>query len=193
MGRWTTGARQRLQAAALELFAERGYAATTVAAVAARAGLTERTFFRHFPDKREVLFADDQALVEGLLAAVRDAPDPTDAWDAARRALAAMARELEPRREELRRRARVIAADPDLVERDVVKHDRVVTALARAMQEHGADPARAALAAAVAGAVFRVAYQDWLAAPGEDPAAGGLAAHLERTADDLGRSLSPPR
>lgn len=186
MGRRGAETRRRLQAAALELYAEQGFAATTVASVAAKAGLTERTFFRYFPDKREVLFADDQELDEALLATVRDAPDHTDAWDVARRALGTMADNLESRRDHLRLRARITAANPDLAERDVVKQDRVVDALRRAMHQHGADAGEAALAAAVGGAVFRVAYTDWVSSTGDD----SLATRLNQSIGEL-RRLQP--
>lgn len=181
MPRWSAGARQRLRAAAMDLFAEQGYAATTVAAVAERAGLTERTFFRHFADKAEVLFADDAHLVQVVLASVREAPDPADAWAVARRGLAALAGELGERREELRLRAAVIAANPELAARDLVKHHRVVTALQDAVQGRGADPHAAALSAGVAGAVFRVAYAEWLAGT----APGSLAARVEHCLQEV--------
>ena len=75
MGRWEPNARGRLEQAAMELYLERGFDQTTVAEIAERAGLTERTFFRHFADKREVLFAGAGALQELLVSAVAGAPD----------------------------------------------------------------------------------------------------------------------
>src|ERR1700730_13444637 len=75
MGRWDPDARGRLIKAAMELYAERGFEPTTVADIAAKAGLTERTFFRHFSDKREVLFSGSAALQELMVGAVAKAPE----------------------------------------------------------------------------------------------------------------------
>ena len=160
--------RRRLQHAALELFAEHGYGATSVAAIAARAGLTERTFFRHFVDKREVLFADGDVLAAQLAQVVRQAPAGRSARSLAWIALQTMADELEPRREELRDRHRVIATNPELQERDILKQENVVAAVARAMHERGLDEAQADLAASAAGAILRVGYRAWLKADRDD-------------------------
>src|SRR6266404_3495471 len=81
MGRWEPNARGRLEQAAMELYRERGFDQTTVAEIAARAGLTERTFFRHYADKREVLFGGSEMLAERLVAAVAGAPDSATALD----------------------------------------------------------------------------------------------------------------
>src|SRR3712207_5341683 len=102
MGRWPDGARQRLQDAALALFAERGYAAATVDDIAARAGVSQRTFFRHFRDKEEVLFGADDRLLGVLVGGVRSAPEGTGAPHLVRAALLALAHELQPDREALR-------------------------------------------------------------------------------------------
>ena len=80
MGRWEPDARGRLMQAALELYGERGFEQTTVAEIAQRAGLTERTFFRHFADKREVLFSGEvDDLVLSALADARPSAAPIDA------------------------------------------------------------------------------------------------------------------
>ena len=87
MGRWQPNARGRLEQAALELYVERGFEQTTVEEIARRAGLTERTFFRHFADKREVLFAGAASLQDLLVRSVASAPDaatPIDARTTAR-------------------------------------------------------------------------------------------------------------
>lgn len=181
MGRRAPGARERLQAAALELYAEHGYGATTVATVASHSGVTERTFFRYFPDKAEVLFADDEGLIEALLANLSEPPSPLDVWEVAQRSLEGVAEELENRRDEMRLRARVIAANPDLAARDVVKHNRVVTTLQEAMRDHGADGHDAALAAGVAGAVFRVVYSEWVTSDGGQD----LATRLKQGVDQV--------
>src|SRR3954470_4146691 len=98
MARWAPDARTRLQAAATDLFAERGYDAVTAAEIAARADVTERTFFWHFTDKREVLFANEDAMLAALMDGVRSAPQDADAGALVRAGLDAVAALLEPNR-----------------------------------------------------------------------------------------------
>ncbi len=121
MGRWEPDAIGRLQVAAMELYAERGFEQTTVAEIAARAGLTERTFFRHFTDKREVLFAGSAYLQELLVSTLAGTPDSAPPIDAVAAALAAAGDLLGQRREYSRTRQAVIAANPDLQERELIK------------------------------------------------------------------------
>ena len=106
MGRWEPDARGRLEQAALELYGERGFEQTTVAEIAERAGLTERTFFRHFADKREVLFGGAGVLEELLVSTVADAPESAAPIDAVAAALEAAGAVLQERRELARQRAR---------------------------------------------------------------------------------------
>src|ERR1700754_2329756 len=88
VSRWAPDARERLETAALELFAENGYDETTVAQIADRAGLNRATFFRHFADKREVLFGGED-LLAGLFAdGVRSAPAEATPPECLRAALA---------------------------------------------------------------------------------------------------------
>jgi AcrR family transcriptional regulator len=163
MVRWQPGARERLQAAALERFAAQGFDGTTVAEIAATAGLTERTFFRYFADKREVLFfgqdeferlfvtgiagsaeTDPMAIVAGALeAATGFFPDERRAWSRARQG--------------------VIDADPGLQERELLKLSGLAAAMTRGLRERGVDPTAAALAAESGVAVFRVAFATWIA------------------------------
>ena len=89
MSRWEPNARGRLEEAALELYTERGFDETTVAEIAERAGLTERTFFRHFADKREVLFGGQDALLALFVNTIVDAPDSMSPIDAVGAALEA--------------------------------------------------------------------------------------------------------
>src|ERR1700687_368970 len=117
MGRWEPDARGRLAKAAMELYAEQGFEQTTVAEIAARAGLTERTFFRHFADKREVLFWGQSALHEMVASTVASAPDSAAPIDAVAAALEAVGPLFEERREHARQRQAVIAANPGLQER----------------------------------------------------------------------------
>src|SRR5450631_4385197 len=121
MSRWQPDAQGRLAQAALELYVERGYEQTTVAEIASRAGLTERTFFRYFADKREVLFGGSGALQELLVSTVTDAPDSMPAIDAVAVGLDAMATLLQERREHSLRRQAAIVANAELRERELIK------------------------------------------------------------------------
>lgn len=160
IARWEPNARRRLQDAALDLFAARGYEQTTTAEIAATAGLTERTFFRHFADKREVLFAGEAAMQAALVAGVRTA----DGARLVEAGLDAVAEELEPRREELRRRAALITTHPALRERELIKQAATAQALAEALRERGVEAGEAELSAEVAITLLRVAFDRWLAA-----------------------------
>ena len=162
MGRWEPNARGRLAQAALELYAERGFEQTTVAEIAGRAGLTERTFFRHFADKREVLFWGQDALRELLVSAVAAAPDSLAPIDAVAAALEAAGAVLQQRREYSRRRQAVIAANPGLQERELIKLASLASALAGALRQRGvADPA-ASLTAEAGIAVFKITFERWV-------------------------------
>ncbi|MEV6703716.1 TetR family transcriptional regulator, partial [Streptomyces sp. NPDC051453] len=110
MGRWEPNARGRLANAALELYSERGFEQTTVAEIAKRAGLTERTFFRHYADKREVLFAGSSQLEEAFVKAVADVPQSAAPIDAVAVGLDALAEYFADRRDFARRRQAVIMA-----------------------------------------------------------------------------------
>src|SRR5260221_10906355 len=122
MGRWQPDSRGRLQEAALALYAERGFDQTTAAEIAVRAGVTERTFFRHFADKREVLFGGSALLQERIVAGVAAAPAADGPLDAVSRGLGAAAAVLgEFRRDLSRQRHAVIAANPELRERELPK------------------------------------------------------------------------
>ena len=162
MGRWEPNARGRLEQAALELYVERGFEQTTVAEIAERTGLTERTFFRHFADKREVLFAGAGALQELLVTAVVGAPDSVAPLEAVAAALEAAGALLQERREYARRRQAVIDANTALQERELIKLAALASALADALRRRGvADPA-ASLTAEAGIAVFKIAFERWI-------------------------------
>ncbi|HYZ30469.1 MAG TPA: TetR family transcriptional regulator [Thermoleophilaceae bacterium] len=164
MGRWEPDGRGRLEQAALALYSERGFENTTVAQIAARAGLTERTFFRHFADKREVLFGGAGVVQELLVRAVADAPETAAPIEAAAAGLEAAAAPLEERRELALQRQTVIAANPELQERELIKLASWSAALAETLRSRGiADPA-ASLAAEAAVAAFRIAFARWIEA-----------------------------
>lgn len=164
MARWEPDARGRLFAAALELYAERGFDQTTVADIAERAGVTERTFFRHFADKREVLFGGTEEFERVALAGI-DAAAGAGPLDAVVAGLGDAAAGID--RDLARRRGAVIAATPALQERELLKMSRLGTLAAEALRARGvADPA-ATLAAESGAWVFRVAFEAWL---GDGPA-----------------------
>jgi AcrR family transcriptional regulator len=162
MGRWEPDSRGRLEQAALALYAERGYENTTVAEIAARAGLTERTFFRHFADKREVLFWGAPMLEQLLVGAVQAAPESAAPIAAIAAALEATGPMFQERRDSAVRRQRIIDANAELRERELIKLASLASALAAALRERGvADPA-ATLTAEAGIAVFRVAFALWV-------------------------------
>jgi AcrR family transcriptional regulator len=167
MGRWEPNARERLFLAALELYAERGFEQTTVAEIARRAGLTERTFFRHFPDKREVLFTGSDGMVGQLAEVIARAPRESLPLGAVAEALGAVARPMQERREGVLARQKVVAAHAELRERELVKRSKLVAGTVEALEARGVGPRAARLSAEVALGVFHVAFERWVGAEGE--------------------------
>jgi AcrR family transcriptional regulator len=180
-------ARRRLQQAALELFRERGYEATTTAEIAARAGVTERTFFRHFPDKREALFDGEDAFRTALADAVLAAPDDATPMDALLVAFRSVEQTIENNRPLTEPRQAVIARTPALQERVLTKTAGLTDALAEALSRRGLERGIATLAAQVGMAAFAHATRAWFYEP--EP---GLDAHLTRAFAEL-RDLSSAR
>src|SRR5271165_3407449 len=121
MSRWEPDAAGRLARAAMDLYLERGFEETTVAEIAKRAGLTERTFFRHFADKREVLFAGAAVLQEHLVGVVHEAPPGLAPVDAAISGVTAGGALIQERRDFARQRYEIIAANAELQERELIK------------------------------------------------------------------------
>ncbi|MEU3526491.1 TetR family transcriptional regulator [Streptomyces sp. NPDC038707] len=177
-------ARRRLQQAALELYRERGFDQTTTAEIAARAGVNERTFFRHFPDKREVLFDGEADLRDALTREVADAPEGLRPLDVLLRAFRKAGRIIEDNRAFSEPRLKVIAVTPALRERELAKAASLTEALAEALRRRGGPDRLAGLAARTGWAAFHQAAQAWI----DDPSQS-LDAHLVRAFDDL-RALS---
>ena len=157
--------RVRLQGAALELFGERGYDRTTAAEIAARAGVTERTFFRHFPDKREVLFDGEAKLRVALTAAIAVAPAGLGPLDTLFRAFRSLRPALEHYRPFSKPRHEVISTTPALQERELAKMAVLADALAAALQARGVADLQAVLAARSGMAAFVHATVSWLNDP----------------------------
>ena len=188
MARNEDGARVRLQRAALELFRERGYDRTTAAEIAARAGVTERTFFRHFPDKREVLFDGEAVLRAALTTAIAEAPDGLGPLDTLFRAFHSMVPLLEGNRPYARPRHQLISSTPALHERELAKVAALTDALASALTARGADDLKAALAARIGMAVFVHATIAWL-----DDAEPSLAERLALASREVKALVTEPR
>ena len=153
----------------MELYVERGYDQTTVAEIADRAGLTARTFFRYFADKREVLFAGSESLQDSLITALESAPDDASPMDAVAAALDAGAALLGERRDYSRQRQAVIAAHAELRERELIKMASLASALADGLRRRGVTEPDASLAAEAGIAVFRVAFARWVNDPVDRP------------------------
>jgi AcrR family transcriptional regulator len=162
MARWQPNASERLALAALELFAQRGYENTTVIDIAQRAGLTKSTFFRHFQDKREVLFGDDT--MTGLLAgAIAAAPATATPLEAVAHALDAAGREAftPARREFSARRRAVIAANPELQEREALKGLGLTASMTDALKRRGIPDLTSYVAAELGALALKIAYERW--------------------------------
>jgi AcrR family transcriptional regulator len=169
MGRWEPEARERLQLAALTLYGERGYEETTVAEIAERAGLTKRTFFRYFADKREVLFWGSELLQQQMVAAIEAAPASASALGLIGAALDAAAGRFEEVREFAGQRHRIIASSPELRERELIKASAMAAAMAGALRARGLGDTTAELAALTCTTVMHVAFERWVNDPDKTP------------------------
>ena len=148
----------------MELFEEQGFEDTSAVQIAKRARVTARTFFRYFSDKQEILFADADLLAAALVREVLQATDVGEPLRAVTRALAGFTWESLGSRESQRRRNAMISSNPELLERELIKHHQLADGLSSALHQRGVDPDLAELAARVGIQVFRTAYRQWLAA-----------------------------
>ena len=169
MVRWVPDSRGRLEQAALALFGELGFEETTVAAIAERAGVTERTFFRHFADKREVLFGGGTALQDAIAAGVQGADPERSPLAAVAEGFAAAGELLQGRRQFALARNAIIAANPALQERELIKLASIGAAIAETLRGRGVSEPDAGLAAQLGVAAFRVAFGQWVAAADAPP------------------------
>jgi AcrR family transcriptional regulator len=182
MGRWEPNARGRLEQAAMELYAQQGFEVTTVAEIAERAGLTERTFFRHFADKREVLFQGAGALQEFLVRRVDEAAGSLEALDAIVVAFTDAATEIfEDRREFAQRRQAIIMANAELLERELIKLATLASALAERLRRRNVPEPSATLAAEAGVSLFKIAFQQWV----DDKGDITLASTIRQALDDM--------
>jgi AcrR family transcriptional regulator len=181
MSRWAPGAQGRLEEAAMELFAERGFEDTTVADIAARAGLTKRTFFRYFTDKREVLFSGTAAFVETFLKGVMDAPADAAPLEAIAAGLDASAAIFEQIPDRARARQALLDANPELQERELIKLAKLSSLGAEALRKRGVGEPAAGLAAEAGMAVLRLSFGRWA----EDPHGQDLRKLLRESLTEL--------
>ena len=180
MARQEGDARLRLQQAALTLFAERGYDSTTAAEIAKRAGVTERTFFRHFPDKREVLFDGQAVLGDALTTSIADAPRESGPLATLFQSFRSVVPLLEANRPYAEPRQEIISRTPDLQERELAKLAALSGALADALKARGVSDLQAVLAAHAGMTAFVHATTAWLDDPGP-----GLVARLDMAEREL--------
>jgi AcrR family transcriptional regulator len=169
MSRWQPDAQARLQEAALALYGERGYDETTVAEIAERAGLTKRTFFRYFTDKREVLFAGSEVLEQRMVAAIEGAPASASTLTVIGAALDAAAVRFEEFREFAGLRHRIIGSSHELQERELIKAASLAAGMGRALRARGLGDTAAALAARTCMIVMQVALEQWVDDPDRRP------------------------
>lgn len=181
MGRWEPGAESRLREAALQLYLRDGFEQTTVADIAERAGVTSRTFFRYFTDKREVIFGGAAELERRVTHALEAAPAEASVFEAVAAAIEAAGEMIGGNRNFARQRQEVIAATPELQERELMKMAGLAAALAAGLQRRGVAPGEAKLAAETGIAVFKVAFEQWLLSA-NDP---GLVGVMRESFDQL--------
>ena len=182
MGRWEPDAQGRLRRAALDLYTERGFEQTTVADIAARVGVTERTFFRYFADKREVLFEGSQRLQDHVVAVISAAPDALSPFDTVAEAVVGLGALL-PEVDYARRRWAAISANSSLQERELLKMSALGAAMAAALRARGVPPSVATLAAESGVTAFRVGYERWIDA--DEAGDADLTACIAASIDEL--------
>ncbi len=169
MVRWEPDSPGRLEQAALALFGELGFEETTVAAIADRAGVTERTFFRHFADKREVLFGGGTMLQDAIVAGVQGAAPELSPLAAVTEGFAVAGELLQGRRQFALARSAIIAANPALQERELIKLASIAGAVGETLRGRGVSEPDAGLVAQLGLAAFHVAFGQWVATADAPP------------------------
>ena len=181
--RWKPDPKSRLYEAAVLLFAEQGYSATSTAAIAAAAGLTERTFFRHFQDKKEVLFRDEDQIRTLLVQAIGSARHAEPTVAVVIRGLNAVCDFLQVHRDALRARSRIIQSSSDLQERERSKLTSWSSTVADAMMQRGTAREDAYIAAETGIALLNLAFRDWVENESTDMLARLLERYVTRLSD----------
>ncbi len=184
MARWEPGARERMVLAAVDLFTEQGYDATTVAQIAERAGVTKSTFFRHFPDKRELLVAGQEALSRLLSQGIAEAPETASPLEAVAAGLVRASSAMGPMNRDLGPRLKAaVAASAELQERDALKSVGLAAAMTDALVARGVPDPIAHLAGEMGVLAFKRGYSEWLEADRDTE--GGLAPYTTAALEDL--------
>ena len=163
MGRWQPGARGRMMRGALELFVEQGFEQTTALQIAERAGVTERTFYRYFIDKREVLFDSSRELQQGIVAAIEASPLSMPPLEVVTSAMESATAILEENRPYSRQRAGVISANASLQERELLKMHSIAAAVAEVLRARGVPDLAARIAAESGSTFFAIGFESWIA------------------------------
>ncbi|SFW77983.1 TetR/AcrR family transcriptional regulator [Amycolatopsis australiensis] len=184
MARWQPETTQRLVVAAVDLFTEQGYDATTVAQIAERAGVTKSTFFRHFADKRELLVAGQETLSRLLAEGIAEAPADASPLEAVAAGLERASGAMGPANRELGPRLKAaVAASTELQERDALKNVGLAAAMTAALTARGVPDATAHLAAELGVLAFKRGYTQWSEADRDDRR--GLAPYALAALQDL--------
>jgi len=184
MARWEPEARERLVVAAVDLFTEQGYDATTVAQIAERVGVTKSTFFRHFADKRELLVAGQETLSRLLVDGISEAAASASPLEAVAAGLERASSAMGPVNRELGPRLRAaVASSTELQERDALKNVGLAAAMTAALVARGVPDPTAHLAGELGVLAFKRGYAQW--SEGERDDARGLAHHALAALDDL--------
>ncbi|MEV5841037.1 TetR/AcrR family transcriptional regulator [Streptomyces sp. NPDC051985] len=187
MARWEPNARLRLVQAAIDLFGEQGYDSTTVAQIAERAGLTKTTFFRHFPDKREVLFTGQQEHGRLLTEGIEGAPASATPLEAVAAGLDALAASFTPEQRAFAPRlSAVIAGHPELRERLAFKELNLAATATDALHRRGIPDPTATLAADLAVRAFATAFTHWITPTNDQP----FPTLARRSLDELRRAAA---
>ena len=182
VSRWAPDARERLETAALDLFVENGYEETTVAQIADRAGLNRATFFRHFTDKREVLFGGEDVLAGLFGDGIRAASPDATLTECLQAAFAAAEGALTPKqRAKAAQRVLVVAANREVQERGLLKHARIAGSIGTALRARGADDLTARLGAEVGMLAFSIAVERWIGSDKDEP----FSVHAASALSDL--------
>ena len=184
MARWEPGVRERLVVAAVDLFTEQGYDATTVAQIAERAGVTKSTFFRHFSDKREVLVAGQETLSRLLAEGIAEAPVGASPLEAVAAGLERASSAMGPMNRELGPRLKAaIAASAELQERDALKAVSLAAAMTAALIARGVPDPTAHLAGELGVLAFKLGFSEW--SEGDRYAENELAKYTLAALDEL--------
>ncbi len=185
MGRWAPGVAGRLRDAAIELFSTNGFDSVTVEEIAIAAGVTQRTFFRHFPTKEDVLFSDGADIVAELKIGLAATPNPATPTMLLLGALTSLAESIETRRNENRVRAQVIHSVAALRERELLKQHHIALELVDELVARGLSRKRASMLAGVGMVIFQTAHSAWVTDRSRTSLATRIEVGLREVANDL--------